>query len=307
MIVRPVHRRARGQEHRHAARPHAGRRRTPRRPTPLPDAGPRWCCDRDGRCHRGAHRGRPGRGSHHDVRSHAARRGRVRRRRGHRTEPRHLAVRHRRRRLGQRRAADLHRLAAQQCAGRGGQPRHHGATRGRRHVHLRPAEDRGHLHRAVRPDRGTHPDPARTGDLARVLDARSGHRTGRVADLRRDRRDGERRVRARHRPRHRARTRLLRSEGLSAAATLPNGAAWADAYHVFGVDWRPGSVTWLVDGVAQRTVTRADVGSSPWVFDKPFFVLLNVAVGGTWPGSPDATTRFPQQMLVDWVRVWQQS
>lgn len=97
------------------------------------------------------------------------------------------------------------------------------------------------------------------------------------------------------------------AQGLSAAATLPNGAAWADAYHVFGVDWRPGSVTWLVDGVAQRTVTRADVGSSPWVFDKPFFVLLNVAVGGTWPGSPDATTRFPQQMFVDWVRVWQQA
>ncbi|WP_058750296.1 glycoside hydrolase family 16 protein [Curtobacterium oceanosedimentum] len=97
------------------------------------------------------------------------------------------------------------------------------------------------------------------------------------------------------------------ANGLSAAATLPDGAAWADAFHVFGVDWRPGSVTWTVDGVAQRTVTRADVGSSPWVFDKPFFVLLNVAVGGTWPGSPDATTRFPQQMLVDWVRVWQQS
>ncbi|KTR39004.1 hydrolase [Curtobacterium oceanosedimentum] len=97
------------------------------------------------------------------------------------------------------------------------------------------------------------------------------------------------------------------TNGLSAAATLPDGAAWADAFHVFGVDWRPGSVTWTVDGVAQRTVTRADVGSSPWVFDKPFFVLLNVAVGGTWPGSPDATTRFPQQMLVDWVRVWQQS
>ncbi|MCM3521270.1 family 16 glycosylhydrolase [Curtobacterium sp. P97] len=97
------------------------------------------------------------------------------------------------------------------------------------------------------------------------------------------------------------------AQGLSAAATLPNGAAWADAHHVFGVDWRPGSVTWLVDGVAQRTVTRADVGTSPWVFDKPFFVLLNVAVGGTWPGSPDATTRFPQQMLVDWVRVWQQA
>ncbi|PZF59554.1 glycoside hydrolase family 16 protein [Curtobacterium sp. MCSS17_008] len=97
------------------------------------------------------------------------------------------------------------------------------------------------------------------------------------------------------------------AQGLSAAASLPNGAAFADDFHVFGVDWRPGSVTWFVDGVAQRTVTRADIGSSPWVFDKPFFVVLNVAVGGTWPGSPDATTRFPQQMLVDWVRVWQQA
>ncbi len=58
-----------------------------------------------------------------------------------------------------------------------------------------------------------------------------------------------------------------------------------------------------MDGTAYRTVTRADVGTNPWVFDGPFFVILNVAVGGGWPGSPDATTRFPQQMTVDWVRV----
>lgn len=97
------------------------------------------------------------------------------------------------------------------------------------------------------------------------------------------------------------------AQGLTASYTQPSGAAFADDFHVFGVDWRPGSVTWTVDGVARRTVTRADVGSSPWVFDKPFFVLLNIAVGGTWPGSPDATTRFPQQMTVDWVRVRQQA
>ncbi len=95
------------------------------------------------------------------------------------------------------------------------------------------------------------------------------------------------------------------AQGLSAAYRQPSGAAFADDFHVFGIDWRPGAVTWTVDGVAQRTVTRADVGSAPWVFDKPFFVVLNVAVGGSWPGSPDATTRFPQQMTVDWVRVWQ--
>jgi len=95
------------------------------------------------------------------------------------------------------------------------------------------------------------------------------------------------------------------AQGIGASYTNPSGAPFADDFHVYGVDWRPGSVTWSVDGTPFRTVTRADVGSAPWVFDKPFFVVLNVAVGGAWPGSPDATTRFPQQMTVDWLRVWQ--
>jgi beta-glucanase (GH16 family) len=95
------------------------------------------------------------------------------------------------------------------------------------------------------------------------------------------------------------------ANGIQGTAANPTGAPFADAFHVYGVDWRADSITWTVDGTAYRTVTRADVGSSPWVFDKPFFVILNVAVGGDWPGSPDASTRFPQQMLVDWVRVFQ--
>ncbi|TPG08968.1 glycoside hydrolase family 16 protein [Curtobacterium flaccumfaciens] len=95
------------------------------------------------------------------------------------------------------------------------------------------------------------------------------------------------------------------AQGISASYTAPSGAAFADDFHVYGVDWRPGSITWTVDGVAYRTLTRADVGSNPWVFDKPFFVILNVAVGGTWPGSPDDSTQFPQQMTVDWLRVHQ--
>ncbi|MBT1544820.1 glycoside hydrolase family 16 protein [Curtobacterium aurantiacum] len=95
------------------------------------------------------------------------------------------------------------------------------------------------------------------------------------------------------------------AQGVSASFPSPSGAPFADDFHVYGVDWRPGSITWTVDGVAYRTVTRADVGANPWVFDKPFFVILNVAVGGTWPGSPDASTPFPQQMTVDWLRVYQ--
>jgi len=50
-------------------------------------------------------------------------------------------------------------------------------------------------------------------------------------------------------------------------------------------------------------VTRASVGANAWVFDKPFFLILNVAVGGDWPGYPDGSTPFPQQMKVDWIRV----
>jgi beta-glucanase (GH16 family) len=95
------------------------------------------------------------------------------------------------------------------------------------------------------------------------------------------------------------------TNGISSAYTLPGGAAFADAFHVFAVDWRPGSISWSVDGTTYKTVTPADTAGNTWVFDAPFFVVLNVAVGGTWPGNPDATTRFPQQMLVDYVRVYQ--
>ena len=94
------------------------------------------------------------------------------------------------------------------------------------------------------------------------------------------------------------------AEGISGTATLPSGA-FADDFHVYGVDWRPGSISWTVDGATYRTVTPADLSGDRWVFDKPFFVVLNVAVGGGWPGSPDSSTQFPQQMTVDWLRVWQ--
>lgn len=63
-----------------------------------------------------------------------------------------------------------------------------------------------------------------------------------------------------------------------------------------------------VDGLLYKTRTSADLPTgAPWVFDHPFFILLNVAVGGGFPGNPDATTVFPQQMLVDYVRVYQRA
>ncbi len=84
--------------------------------------------------------------------------------------------------------------------------------------------------------------------------------------------------------------------GLTKSIVLPDGAIFADAYHVFAVDWRPDRIDWLLDGKIYHTVTPADLQpGTNGVFDRsPFFLLLNLAVGGLWPGNPDATTQFPQ-------------
>jgi beta-glucanase (GH16 family) len=93
--------------------------------------------------------------------------------------------------------------------------------------------------------------------------------------------------------------------GIGAAHTLASGA-FSDAFHVFAVEWSPNVIKWYVDGTLYQTRTPSDLpAGSPWVFDHPFFIILNVAVGGYWPGNPDATTVFPQKMYVDYVRVYQ--
>ncbi|MFD7685733.1 ricin-type beta-trefoil lectin domain protein [Streptomyces sp. NPDC059781] len=91
--------------------------------------------------------------------------------------------------------------------------------------------------------------------------------------------------------------------GIGAAYTLPGGAAFADGFHVFAVDWSPEKITWSVDGTTYQTRTPADLGGRKWVYDHPFFLILNLAVGGDWPGSPNAGTAFPQTMTIDYVRV----
>lgn len=96
-------------------------------------------------------------------------------------------------------------------------------------------------------------------------------------------------------------------EGYTAAYTLPNNQAFADDFHGFAVEWEPQQIRLYVDGTLYATDTKpGSPQPSSWPFDgQPFFLLLNLAVGGAWPGNPDATTQFPQQMLVDYVRVYQ--
>jgi beta-glucanase (GH16 family) len=91
--------------------------------------------------------------------------------------------------------------------------------------------------------------------------------------------------------------------GIGAPYSLPDGAPFADDFHVFAVEWEPSSAgTWTS---LYLTRTPADLpAGTRWAFDHPFFLIVNVAVGGAWPGNPDGTTAFPQHMLVDYVRVY---
>jgi beta-glucanase (GH16 family) len=81
------------------------------------------------------------------------------------------------------------------------------------------------------------------------------------------------------------------------------GPVFADDFHTFAVDWAPNSITWSVDGNVYQTRTPGDLNGNQWVFDHPFFMILNLAVGGYWPGDPDGSTPFPNSMVVDYVRV----
>ena len=87
------------------------------------------------------------------------------------------------------------------------------------------------------------------------------------------------------------------------APSRPARGRYADDFHVFAVEWEAGEIRWYRDGIHYHTA-RPDLVKGEWVFERPFFMLLNLAVGGHWPGNPDGTTVLPQRMLVDWVRVY---
>jgi beta-glucanase (GH16 family) len=91
--------------------------------------------------------------------------------------------------------------------------------------------------------------------------------------------------------------------GVGTPYALPD-APISDEFHTFAVEWEPEIIRWYVDDQLTFMVTP-DTVPGEWVYDHPFFIILNLAVGGNWPGSPDDTTTFPQQMRVDYVRVYQ--
>ena len=91
-------------------------------------------------------------------------------------------------------------------------------------------------------------------------------------------------------------------QSISKSYTLKNDR-FDTGFHVFGVEWAPDYVNFYVDNVLYNQITPADVPGT-WVFNKPFFIIMNIAVGGNFVGSPNDETVFPQKMLVDYMRVY---
>jgi beta-glucanase (GH16 family) len=90
------------------------------------------------------------------------------------------------------------------------------------------------------------------------------------------------------------------------SGSLSSRHSLAAGFHVYGVQWEPDRISFLLDGAVYKTLTPADLpADAAWPFRHPFFLLLDLAVGGVWAGSPSRTTPFPAKLVVDWVRVWQ--
>lgn len=85
--------------------------------------------------------------------------------------------------------------------------------------------------------------------------------------------------------------------------TLSSGS-FDQQFHVYSLIWQQNDIRVLVDDQEYVHVTSADV-TGTYPFNSDFFFIFNIAVGGSWPGSPDATTSFPQRMVVDYLRVFQ--
>jgi beta-glucanase (GH16 family) len=84
-----------------------------------------------------------------------------------------------------------------------------------------------------------------------------------------------------------------------------SSAKLSDDYHIYALEWEPDAIRWYFDDKLYQTRTPNDLADKTrWVFDHPFFIILNVAVGGYFPGNPDETSVFPQQMAVDYIRVY---
>lgn len=91
--------------------------------------------------------------------------------------------------------------------------------------------------------------------------------------------------------------------GVGSSYTLEEGT-FHDDFHVFAMEWNSDEIKFYVDDTLYHVANKNEIGENDWVFDHPHYFILNLAVGGDWPGYPDETTKFPQTMKVDYIKVY---
>lgn len=97
------------------------------------------------------------------------------------------------------------------------------------------------------------------------------------------------------------------ANGIGAPYSLLKDKVFADDFHVYSTVWTEDQIKFYVDANLYKTITPKDLPTGKrWVYDHPFFMILNLAIGGNWGGPPDDATIFPQTMIVDYVRVYNQ-
>ena len=95
------------------------------------------------------------------------------------------------------------------------------------------------------------------------------------------------------------------ANAIGAPFSLANNQKFADDFHVYATEWSENKISFYVDGNLYKTITPQNLpAGKQWVYEHPFFMILNLAIGGNWGGAPDDTTVFPQTMLIDYVRVY---
>ena len=100
--------------------------------------------------------------------------------------------------------------------------------------------------------------------------------------------------------------RYFGANGVGAAKRLPGGAQYTDDFHIFAIEWEEDEIRWYMDDQMYSKLTPNAVPGE-WVYNHPFFIIVNLAVGGEWPGYPDDTTTFPQTMKIDYIRIYEKS
>lgn len=95
---------------------------------------------------------------------------------------------------------------------------------------------------------------------------------------------------------------------LTASVRFTRNKRLSDNFHLFAIEWEPNTIRFYTDGKLYQTRTAAELpDGGKWVFDHPFYILLNVAVGGNFVGDPDSSTGWPRTMAVDYVRVYRKA